>query len=62
MKHSIRRSTAGLTLLEVTLVIAVLIALISVLFIGVSAWREGQENAKKKAAEQAAERVESVQP
>ena len=37
---------AGLTLIEVTLVIAVLLGLISVLFIGVAAYKKGSDRAK----------------
>lgn len=40
------KKQAGLTLIEVTLVIAVLLGLISVLFIGVSAYKEGSNRAK----------------
>lgn len=40
------RKQAGLTLIEITLVIAVLLGLISVLFIGVTAYKEGSNRAK----------------
>ncbi len=40
------KGTLGLTLIEVTLVIAVLLGLISVLFIGVSAYKRGSDRAK----------------
>lgn len=40
------KKTAGLTLIEVTLVIAVLLGLISVLFIGVAAYKKGSDRAK----------------
>jgi len=46
MKLNHIKKQAGLTLIEVTLVIAVLLGLISVLFIGVSAYREGSNRAK----------------
>lgn len=46
MKLNNIKKQAGLTLIEVTLVIAVLLGLISVLFIGVSAYREGSNRAK----------------
>jgi type II secretory pathway pseudopilin PulG len=46
MKLNNLKKQAGLTLIEVTLVIAVLLGLISVLFIGVSAYREGSNRAK----------------
>ena len=46
MKLNQLKKQAGLTLIEVTLVIAVLLGLISVLFIGVSAYREGSNRAK----------------
>jgi len=46
MKLNILRKQAGLTLIEVTLVIAVLLGLISVLFVGVSAYKEGSDRAK----------------
>ncbi|MBU6179966.1 MAG: hypothetical protein KGR69_09885 [Verrucomicrobia bacterium] len=45
MKLNRHSNTLGLTLIEVTLVIAVLLGLISVLFIGVSAYREGSNRA-----------------
>ena len=41
-----RKGQAGLTLIEVTLVIAVLLGLISVLFIGVAAYKKGSDRAK----------------
>lgn len=44
--NSIPKKEAGLTLIEVTLVIAVLLGLISVLFIGVSAYKKGSDRAK----------------
>ena len=40
------RNSAGMTLIEVTLVIAVLLGLISVLFIGVKAYKQGSDRAK----------------
>jgi len=40
------KKQAGLTLIEITLVIAVLLGLISVLFIGVSAYKEGSNRSK----------------
>ncbi|MEC8826617.1 MAG: type II secretion system protein [Verrucomicrobiota bacterium] len=46
MKLTKTNKQAGLTLIEITLVIAVLLGLISVLFIGVSAYREGSNRAK----------------
>jgi len=46
MKQNNIRKRTGLTLIEVTLVIAVLLGLISVLFIGVSAYKEGSDRAK----------------
>ncbi len=46
MKLNNLKKQAGLTLIEVTLVIAVLLGLISVLFIGVSAYREGSNRAR----------------
>lgn len=46
MKLNNLKKQAGLTLIEVTLVIAVLLGLISVLFIGVSAYREGSNRSK----------------
>ena len=46
MKLTKNNSQAGLTLIEITLVIAVLLGLISVLFIGVSAYKEGSNRAK----------------
>ncbi len=45
MKLNQLKKQAGLTLIEVTLVIAVLLGLISVLFIGVTAYREGSNRA-----------------
>lgn len=46
MKLKNIKKQAGLTLIEVTLVIAVLLGLISVLFIGVSAYKEGSNRSK----------------
>ena len=46
MKLNNYKKQAGLTLIEITLVIAVLLGLISVLFIGVSAYKEGSNRAK----------------
>lgn len=46
MKLTHNKKQAGLTLIEITLVIAVLLGLISVLFIGVSAYKEGSNRAK----------------
>ncbi|MEM1443439.1 MAG: type II secretion system protein, partial [Verrucomicrobiota bacterium] len=46
MKLNSFKKQAGLTLIEVTLVIAVLLGLISVLFIGVGAYKEGSDRAK----------------
>ncbi len=46
MKLNNLKKKAGLTLIEVTLVIAVLLGLISVLFIGVSAYKEGSNRSK----------------
>ncbi len=46
MKLNNIKKQAGLTLIEVTLVIAVLLGLISVLFIGVSAYKEGSNRSK----------------
>ena len=46
MKLNNTKKQAGLTLIEITLVIAVLLGLISVLFIGVSAYKEGSNRAK----------------
>ena len=40
------KNSAGMTLIEVTLVIAVLLGLISVLFIGVKAYKRGSDRAK----------------
>ena len=40
------KNSAGMTLIEVTLVIAVLLGLISVLFIGVKAYKRGADRAK----------------
>ncbi len=41
-----KRNTAGMTLIEITLVIAVLLGLISVLFIGVKAYKKGSDRGK----------------
>lgn len=46
MKLKNNNKDAGLTLIEITLVIAVLLGLISVLFVGVSAYKEGSNRAK----------------
>ncbi len=41
-----KKGQAGMTLIEITLVIAVLLGLISVLFIGVAAYKQGSDRAK----------------
>ena len=41
-----KKGQAGMTLIEITLVIAVLLGLISVLFIGVAAYKKGSDRAK----------------
>jgi len=41
-----KKGQTGMTLIEVTLVIAVLLGLISVLFIGVAAYKKGSDRAK----------------
>ena len=48
MKYTKTNNTkeAGMTLIEVTLVIAVLLGLISILFIGVNAYKRGTDRAK----------------
>ena len=46
MKLNNIKKQEGLTLIEVTLVIAVLLGLISVLFIGVTAYKEGSNRSK----------------
>ena len=46
MKLNTTKKQAGLTLIEITLVIAVLLGLISVLFIGVGAYKAGSDRAK----------------
>jgi type II secretory pathway pseudopilin PulG len=46
MKLNSFKKQAGLTLIEITLVIAVLLGLISVLFVGVGAYKEGSDRAK----------------
>ena len=46
MKLTNTKKQAGLTLIEITLVIAVLLGLISVLFIGVTAYKEGSNRSK----------------
>lgn len=46
MKLNKISNNKGLTLIEVTLVIAVLLGLISVLFIGVAAYKKGSDRAK----------------
>ncbi len=43
-KHN--QGQRGLTLIEITLVVGVLLGLISVLFIGVSAYKEGSNRSK----------------
>ena len=47
MKSTLRRSKkkSGMTLLELTVVILVLLALISILFIGARAWKRGSDRA-----------------
>ena len=44
--HTKNKKEAGMTLIEVTLVIAVLLGLISILFIGVNAYKRGTDRAK----------------
>jgi prepilin-type N-terminal cleavage/methylation domain-containing protein len=46
MKVSTIKMNAGLTLIEMTLVVAVLLILIAVLFVGVAAYAEGSNRAK----------------
>jgi Tfp pilus assembly protein PilE len=60
MKTSTRRYR-GLTVIEIALVIAVLLGLISILFIGISSYKEGlaRAEAQKKAAD--APKQEQVQ-
>lgn len=41
----VKRKTAGMTLLELTVVILVLLSLISILFIGARAWKKGSDRA-----------------
>lgn len=47
MKRTSRnKRQKGMTLIEITLVIAILLGLIAVLFIGISAYKKGADNAK----------------
>ncbi|MFM2241257.1 MAG: hypothetical protein RLZ97_112 [Verrucomicrobiota bacterium] len=45
MKMTAPRRTRGMTLLELTVVILVLLSLISILFIGARAWKKGSDKA-----------------
>jgi type II secretory pathway pseudopilin PulG len=45
MKTSHQKSTKGMTLLELTVVILVLLALIGILFVGGRAWKKGSDRA-----------------
>ena len=45
MKMNAPRRTRGMTLLELTVVILVLLSLISILFIGARAWKKGSDKA-----------------
>lgn len=42
-KHTVKASKSGMTLLELTVVILVLLSLISILFIGARAWKRGSD-------------------
>lgn len=44
-KHTVKASKSGMTLLELTVVILVLLSLISILFIGARAWKKGSDRA-----------------
>ncbi len=46
MKVPQRKKNAGMTLIEITLVIAILLSLIAVLFLGVAAYKRGADRAK----------------
>ena len=46
MKKPQYKRQKGMTLIEITLVIAILLGLIAVLFIGISAYKKGADNAK----------------
>ncbi|MEP4078735.1 prepilin-type N-terminal cleavage/methylation domain-containing protein [Haloferula sp.] len=45
LTNNTKRSKKGMTLLELTVVILVLLSLISILFIGARAWKEGSDKA-----------------
>jgi prepilin-type N-terminal cleavage/methylation domain-containing protein len=45
LTQNTKRSKKGMTLLELTVVILVLLSLISILFIGARAWKEGSDKA-----------------
>lgn len=44
-RHGVRAVRSGMTLLELTVVILVLLSLISILFIGAQAWKKGSDKA-----------------
>jgi len=45
LTHTTKRAKKGMTLLELTVVILVLLSLISILFIGARAWKRGSDKA-----------------
>lgn len=45
LTHNTKRAKKGMTLLELTVVILVLLSLISILFIGARAWKKGSDRA-----------------
>ena len=45
LNNTTKRSNKGMTLLELTVVILVLLSLISILFIGARAWKKGSDRA-----------------
>lgn len=45
LTHNTKRAKKGMTLLELTVVILVLLSLISILFIGARAWKKGSDKA-----------------
>ena len=46
MKQSIRQTNAGMTLIEITVVIALILSLITILLVGFNAYKEGADRAK----------------
>lgn len=46
MKVKLQKKNKGMTLIEITLVIAILLSLIAILFLGISAYKKGADRSK----------------